>query len=295
MNSPIDDLIASAAELQDQSETVASVDFAPPAAGPTVGRFIEYIEYGKQKQKPYQGKPKPDAQEVRLTFELLAPKNIKEIEIEGGGKKEIADRINITLAIKLGDKAAFKKLFTKMTYGRNNIKHMAQMLGEAFVLEVLHNKAKEGDKIYANIRDAQGEWKVSPPFVKDPISGNIKKYNVPPAKSPIKIFLWANPTKETWDSLFIDGTREVKEGDVVKQVSKNWLQERILGATDYKGSKLEDLITKVDGLSIDPQDGITETDDEIQFDLSASDVALAALEEGKPETTAEDDLAAIGL
>lgn len=297
----IDDVVNAAVQYQDQSETVTSTEFAPPEAGPTVARFIEYIELGKQKQKPFQGKPKPDALEVRLVFELLHPKkNIKEIEFEDGTKKTVADRISITTAVKLSDRASFKKLFNKMTYGRENIKHMAQMLNEPFVVTVVHNKNKEGDKVYANLRDAAGEWKINPPFVTDPISGKIRKYPVPEALSHLKVFIWNNPTEDTWNSLFIDGTRTVTKDGKETEVSKNWIQEKIQKATDFKGSKLQDIILKLGNLSTEPQDEDidleedADLDDDIPFDGSA-DIALQALNEMNGETAEDDDMASLGL
>ena len=50
--------------------------------------------------------------------------------------------------------------------------------------------------------------------------------------SEIKLFLWNNPTKETWDSLYIEGTKD--DGK-----SKNWIQEDMYKAVDFPGSALD--------------------------------------------------------
>jgi hypothetical protein len=287
--STIEELAAQAAATQDQTvDNGGSGDYTPPVEGRTVARFIEYIELGKHGQKPYQGKAKPDVEEVRLTFELLHPKkNLKEIETDTG-KKTIAERVSIRMAIKLGDKARYKKLFTKMMYGRDGIKHMAQMLGEAFVVTIVHNKSEDGKRTYVNIENDIEGWLIQPPRMEDPLSGEVKTIPVIPAISPLKIFLWQNPTKETWDSLFIDGTREVTENNVKKQVSKNWLQELILSATDYSGSALEAMLNKLGNLSIAKEEPA-----ELR---KAADEALDALESQKPkETTVDEDLASLGL
>lgn len=283
-------LAAEAAELDDQSvvtEGGGDYEYVPPAAGRTVARFIEYIELGKQPQKPFQGKAKPPVEEARFTFELTHPKNRKEIELEGGEKTTISERISFKLTIKTGEKSQFKKLWNAMTYGRDNIKHMAQMLGEAFIVEVVHAKSNDGKVTYANLRDNDG-WKIMAPRKVDDLAGTSEDISksIPSALGDLRIFLWNKPTKATWDSIFIDGTREVKdEKGNVSQESKNWLQTLVTKATNYTGSPLEQMLNNLGGLSIDKQD-----------EKSGADAALAKLEEQKqPETTPEDDLASLGL
>lgn len=305
----IAELAAMAAETEDQTEVVTtSFDNDPPPAGVTVGRFIEYIELGKHDGGQYQGKPKPDAEYVRISFELLHPnKNIHEYEHEGE-KKVRADRVSIRIAKKLSDKAKFKKLFNAMTYGRDSIKHMAQMLGEAFIITIYHNIVeKEGvKKTYVNI-DNDGVYGVKAPFVEDPLEGTKKDVPVREPISPLRLFLFQNPTKETWDSLFIDGTREVKkDGGEVEHVSKNWLQESILSAKNFKGSALEALIGDVADLPT--EETVEETQPDPVEKVVAKKATAAAAKPAekpaaakatkpaaKPEASANDALAALGL
>jgi hypothetical protein len=277
-----------AAETTDHTETTAGFTRELPAAGRTGARFIEYIELGKQPQPEYQGNPKPDCEEVRLVFELLTNTkkrtDVKEIEVDGT-KREIADRIPIQISIKQGEKAGFKKLFEKMRYGRADIKHMAQMLGQAFLLDIIHTKGtKDPTKTYAGIKDADGVWQVSAPRVlqdpMDPDSWVNLKVREP--VSPLRIFLFANPSKETWASLFIEGTRTVKDDKgVEKEVSKNWLQEKILSATNYHGSPLEALLNDIGDLSIDETQG--------EFDDLPDDKGSVR------EQASADDMAELGL
>lgn len=309
----IDELANFAAETEDQSITTAGGDFERelPVAGVTVGRFIEYIEIGMQPQRPYEGKPKPDEDEVFLLFELTHPKNVKEIEVNGE-KIKIADQIRIRVSKKTGEKAKFKKIFNKMTYGRP-IKHMAQMLGEAFVLTVVHNKAKTGDKVYANINTKEQEWLIGAPVKSDPLEGTTVKLNVPEALHARRIFLWDRPTKATWDSLFIDGTRTVKDAAGAEtEVSKNWLQTLILSAKNYGGSPLEAMLAGVADLPTTEAEVKTTANPTVQSQTqdtntssvsnttsttaSPSEQAAAALAASKPAaTTVQDDLAALGL
>ncbi len=280
------DLANEAAEAEDQTETTVHGDFddTPPPAGKTVARLIEYIETGKQPQKPYMGKPKPAADMVRLTFELLAPKNIHEYEVEGV-KKERADRISITVSKKLSDKAKYKKLFEKMRRGRPDKRHMAQMLNEAFLVEIYHNTVPaSGDKkerTYANLFDKDGGSYITAPRIQKDVLDEGSWVDVPvrDALSPLRLFLFENPTKETWESLYIEGERETKiDGKDVK-VSKNWIQELILSAKNFAGSTLDAMLSEVD---LPIEEPVAETPAE-----------TPSAKAGKP--SASDAMAALGL
>lgn len=281
-------LIAEAAEAEDHTQVVSTDDFSfdPPPAGVTVGRFIEYIEVGLHGQKPHKGKAKKDAEEVRVTFELLHPKkNIKEIEKEDGTKITIADRITVKLRKSLHEKASFRKLFDKMAYGRQDIKHFAQMLGEGFVITVYHNEVdKDGKKrTYANIQAEDGSWAVGAPVVVDPITETSKKVQIPEALSGLRMFLWNHPTQETWDSLFIDGDKEIKDAEGgVTTVSKNWIQNLIMKAKNFKGSPVEDMLNGAAVLdTADVEDAEESTEETDGLD------ALDALEETTEEVVEE--------
>ncbi|QWY83419.1 hypothetical protein [Rhizobium phage RHph_X3_9] len=244
------ELAALAGELEDQTEEQASMEFDnTPPEGVTVGRLIEYIELGKHPQKPYQGKAKPDADMVRLTFELLGPDNIIEFE-KDGVKMQAGQLVSIRMKKSLSDKASFKKLFKKLQYGREDKKHIAQMLGEAFIITIYHNKVnKDGkERLYVNLHK-DGEFGIGAPFAVDPISKVKTAYDIKAHTQPLRLFLWDRPQKNLWDSLFIDGTKEVKKEDgTVEHVSKNWLQELILSAKNINGSPLHVLLSGVAGL-----------------------------------------------
>lgn len=299
----IAELAAMAAEQEDQTEVqVTTFDHEPPPAGKTIGRFIEYIELGNQKQPDYNGKPKADAPVVRLTFELLHPKkNIHEYEVDGEKRKR-ADRVTITLAKKLSDKAKFKKLFNAMTYGRDGIKHMTAMLNEKFIITVYHNVVeKDGKKhTYVNL-DNDGQYGISAPYVDNPLDDTRTDVPVQDAISPLRLFLWNLPTKETWDSLFIDGTRERKlDGGATEQVSKNWLQEKILEASNYEGSPLQALLEGVSDLPTTEEEVEEKTvekkaDKPAQKAADKPAAAKATKAAAKKEAPADDALAALGL
>jgi hypothetical protein len=294
MNQSIADLAALAAQDEDQTETVVYKDFEPAAAGPAVCRFIEYIELGKQPQRPYMGKDKPPADEVLLTFELLTPKHIHKYTDADGTERTRADRITVTMTKKLGDKAGYKKLFDKMRYGRDAITHMAQMLGEPFKCTVVHNVTeKEGkSRTYANLWPKGGEPTLGvAKYQKDPLVDTFDDIPVQPALSPLRIFLVNRPNKATWDSLFIDGTRTVKSGDIEVQQSKNWLQEKIMHGTTYTGSALEAMLVGDIPELGKPADTVQPVSTVPTVEAVAAPVAQAATS----AQAAVDPLAALGL
>lgn len=292
-------LAAQAAANEDQTEVVQGGDFeyTPPPAGLTIGRLVEYIEMGKQKQKPFKGQAKPDADVVWIGFELLHPKkNIHEIEVEGEGKKNVADFIRLKLTKKLGEKAKFKKLFNALQYGRADMKHIAQMLGNAYKIEVYHNETEvEGQKrIYVNL-DKDGAYGITAPFVVDPLTEERKDIPVPANIRPLRIFLWDFPNKETWDSLFIDGTRTIKvDGKDVEQ-SKNYIQEMIKNATNYQGSALHQMLSEVPELDVGGSEATKGKAETNSTTKSPSEDALAELDKVSKTDTKQDDLAALGL
>lgn len=281
------ELAALAAQQEDQSETKASVEFERevPPAGPTFGRLVEYIELGKREQKPYQGKAKPDAEMVRLVIELLHPKkNIVEYEVEGEKKKR-GMLVSFTIKKSFSDKAQFKKLFNAMVYGRDGIKHMAQMLGEPFLITVHHNEVeKDGKKItYVNLQK-DGVWSIGAPQSFDPVTGDTTdlRPHIPANFAPLRLFLWDNPTKGTWDSLYIPGTKTVKDDKGVEsEVSKNWLQEYIMSAKNYPGSALEIMLGGLNDLPAsakqEEKPAEQEKPAEEKKQAGGSDEALAAL------------------
>jgi hypothetical protein len=286
-----------AAKRSDQTQTkTGGGEFTPPPAGTTVGRLVDYVEVGLQKSRPYKGKEKPPANKVYVTFELLGKAYVKEIESDGK-KKTIADRITVPLTLSLHEKSSFKKLFKKMVYGRQDIEHMAQMIGEAFKITVVHNTVGEGKdkKVYANITDDEGNFlvgaPVNPEYDED---GNVvgsKKLKVPDSISAERMFLWDEPTDETWASIFIDGDKEVTDKDGKKKtVSKNWLQNLITSALNFEGSPVQAFLEGSEELPEDPEE-LEETEEaeeelEEEIEEEAEEVEEEELEEEEEEEPA---------
>jgi hypothetical protein len=281
-----------AAKRNDQTQTkTGGGDFTPPPAGTTLARFVDYIEVGLQKGGSWKGKEKPPAEKVFVTFELLGKNYLREIEVDGN-KKTVADRITVPLKLSLHEKASFKKLFKKMTYGRQEIEHMSQMLGEGFKVTVVHNEVGEGDKkkVYANITDDDGNFLVDGPFKRDDLEGTSVKLKVPDAISNERMFIWDEPTKETWDSIFIDGEKEVKDDKgKTKTVSKNWIQNMITSALNFEGSPIQAFLEGSSDLPDDPEE-LEDSEEEVEEELEeeeAEEVEDEAEEEIEEEVEEE--------
>ncbi len=267
---------AAAATVSDQTAAPAAFEYQTPPEGFTVARFVGYVEVGKQPQRAFEGVEKPDAPTVRLTFELNGPAHCTEYE-KDGEKRVRTNIIRTALTISAHEKSGFSKLLKKMAAGRENIKHMAEMLGEGFLIKITHSKSKDGKKTYANMKE-DGVWNISAPAHTDVITNQTTILDVPEATVDGQLLLWDMPTQEQWDSVFIDGSteREVEGKTIV--TSKNFIQEQALSASNFVGSPLEALVAGAAGIT-----------DEIVKDAPVAD----APKEEAP--AAADPLAALGL
>jgi hypothetical protein len=240
------------AEHEDYTKPVEGAAFEKtlPVAGACVLRFREYIELGMQKTASKTYPNKKPAMKARFVFELTTPKHQFEVEDAEGSKTKHGHCISIVCPINKDVKANYMKLFKMMNY-KGTAKVPAQLLGEAFKAEVVHafdeKDMKDGKPVagaapkWANLQ-RDGVYTIEPPRIIDPLAETVTEIKVPPLLGDLKIFLWAMPTQECWDSLFIAGTstKEI-EGKKV-EVSKNWIQNSILEALNYEGSKLQEML-----------------------------------------------------
>lgn len=306
MTSLLEQVKAAAAKLADQTEDKGgNFEYEPPAAGPCIARFVSYVEIGNHPQKVFQGKAKPPAPEAIIQFELLGKKHAKEIEMQDETgqtvKRIVYPVITERVAIKSGPRAGFYKLLSAMDYGRGNT-HMAFMLGEAFILTIIHNEVeKDGKKhVYANIKDDSGNWKVSAP-VRVNEEGETEPLKAPAATVAERLLLWDAPSIEQWNSIHIPGTYQRKEGEV----SKNWLQNMVKSALNWEGSPVQNLVlASIDGdlpeVSTDPDEQAPDLDDLAgaggDDEVSGSDDTGETEKPSKAAPSASDDpLADLGL
>jgi len=227
--------------------------YEPPVEGPCVARLVSVIEIGNHAQRPYNGQEKPPAPEVIFQFELISKKHRKEITVnyEAGNetKKVVYPIITERMAIKAGPRAAYIKMLEALRYGRKEMTHPAMMIGEAFILTIIHgDNGKEGKekRIYANIKDASGNWKVGAP-VRVNEEGETEPLKAPPATVEERALLWEAPDMEQWQSLYIPGSRTKKVDGKETEVSKNWIQETVKSALNFEGSAVATMIASVEG------------------------------------------------
>jgi hypothetical protein len=208
-----------------------------PAEGYVRLRLVSYIEIGVHMDK-VQGQEKKKEM-VILEFECSGPKHPNR---ESDDKPHI---VQVKLSKSLNEKAHYFKLFKRLNH-TGQYRHFAQLIGKAFVGTIVHNTSGEGDKArtYANLRNADG-YTVRPAFREDE-EGESIPVKVDPAKTAVKLFMWDAPKglKDMWDSLFIDGTYEVKgkDGEEPKSFSKNFFQDTIRKALNFKGSPIAALV-----------------------------------------------------
>lgn len=187
--------------------------------GYAFGRLVEYIEFGNQPQE-FQGQAKDPALEFTLGFALTGQGYQND-----DGTPYVVRTYNTALS--RNEKARAFKLFKALNW-KGTAKSFAQLLGETFLVKIKQvPKSKTDPKIVSRI-DLDG---FLPPL--DPVT----RQPYPIAEAPddmYRLFLWSRPTKEAWDSLYIEGEYEGK--------SKNRIQEQILSALDFQGSPLQQLL-----------------------------------------------------
>jgi len=234
-----------------------------PREGVALLRFVDYIELGRHESNNSKYKP---SLKVVLAFELNHPDHLVEFD----GKKE-PTRMMIRLNKGATAKSGYKKLFNLMNKAcGGDKKHFVEMLGSAFLGEVFHNSVGEGDqkKTYANLDDESG-YSLKAPVQVDALSGNKTPIPVSEVHGECRAFLWENPSltdediKEMWESIYIEGTREVEDPKTKekKEISKNWIQENIMKNLEWEGSTTQALTQEHINL-----------DDEVNTDNTEGDI-----------------------
>ena len=219
-----------------------------PRAGVALLRLRDYIELGRHESKNSQYKP---AAKCMLVFELNHPDHMVEIN----GEKR-PGQITIRTNIGKTSKSGYKKLFNVMNDACGGTKqHFVQMIGEAFLGEIFHNKSADGKTTYANL-DKDGAWSLKKPVQVDALAATETPIPVPELDGTPKAFLWEpgdaftdDQIKEMWDSIYIDGTRTNDKGE---EVSKNWIQETIMENLEWEGSVTQALTQE--HISLDDED-----------------------------------------
>lgn len=176
------------------------------------------IEYGLQPQE-FEGKATADADEVQLEFALLD---------EGYAGEDGTPYVVRTYPFKVSrnSKANAFKMFKALNW-QNQHTAWIDLLGELILVKIVQyddSKKKKRSKI-----DTTGFLPPVDPRTKKPYSAPALD------ESLLRVFLWEQPTLECWDLLHIEGTTD-------GGASKNFLQEKLLGAKNFAGSALEELL-----------------------------------------------------
>lgn len=168
-------------------------------------RLVQIIDLGLQAQRPFQGKDKPPANEIMLTYELVD----EFMKDEAGNDIEDKPRwISETLPFfgLFADKAKSTKRYYALDPNNEHDGDFAQLIGTACNVTVINNSV--GDKVYDNVaavttmreRDAA---------------------KCPDLVNPPKVFDVDAPDMEVFNSL------------------PEWIRDKIKSNLNFKGSALE--------------------------------------------------------
>lgn len=234
--------IKAAAEQTNMNEASTAPSFSIPEEGVCIATLVGYIETGKSEGE-YKGAVKI-RNNVSLLFELSGGKN-KPIDVNG---KKVPHIIRVTENLSLNEKANFFKLFKKLNYD-GTATHCAELIGKHWLVTV-HHKPNEKDPkiIYANLYNDDG-YTFRPPVqvIGDALNDPENVREVPVAAPEVltteqRVFLWDYASIEQWDSLYIDGEYEAKDGKPAK--SKNYWQNLIRAAINFDGSPIAELLSE---------------------------------------------------
>jgi hypothetical protein len=242
-----------AAQGADMTKTTKGGGDGPkvPAAGPTRLRLVGYVELGLQEvvfQGVAQEKPR-----FKLIFELSGKNHMPR---EFDGKKQ-PWLLEIEETLSRNEKANASKIFKAMNHTGKHV-HFAQMLGEAFVGEVIQRKypRRSDDKskpdtwtgVAADLRAKGQPYTMKAPYRTNDDDEQVL-VQVDRAITPLRCFLWEHADREQWDSLFIEGEYPEVKDDAGKVIlparTRNVLQATIKRAVNFPGSKIEALLSGV--------------------------------------------------
>lgn len=251
--------------LDDMTETSSGGQRELPEEGRGLVRFSGYIELGIHSHGKTHTKDKPMAM-----FEFTLTHKKHQIKVERDGKEiTIPHMVRVTVPISNNEGSDYIKIFSALNH-EQKAKHPIQLLNKPYLCRVVHSKSEDGKTTYCNLwkgTPKNKEWTFEPPLHEDLDTGETKKVPVPPISEHavgLRAFLWKNPLLEAWEDLFIEGEFEDDKGN---KKSKNWIQEKIKSAKNFKGSALEEMLG---GLG-DGDDLPTGSDDDMTSDDEPDD------------------------
>lgn len=234
-----------ATELTDMTETKAGGQGARILpAGTAYVRPCMYIELGTQKQREFQGKAKDPAPMFVLGFRVVGGGGMNK---EGKPERYVQEEGNFPLIktyetpISLFEKSKAVGYHQALNRVGAKSTHFIQKLAEQPLYQ-LPIGVKIDEKTKKERQDI--DFRALQPAFDAAAMQEVQAPTLKPEH--IQAFLWDKPSKEQWDSIFIDGVWEAQKdesGKITKPAqSKNFWQERILGALNFEGSPIQKLL-----------------------------------------------------
>lgn len=208
----------------------------PMPIGNALARLIGVVELGDQPQRDFTTKKiKGTLPEVHLVFALWGQgltQTGEQVNFHNDdGTPRIWSPFDMALSRNIGSNAF--KLFQKLNW-RNTATNFAQLLNGTFILPFTEQAKTKTDPTKVVKLNIDG---IMPPL--DPITKS--PYPVPEVPvDQFKLFLFDRPTKAMWDALYVEGEWPAKDGKPAE--SKNKLQNKIMGASNFQGSALQTLL-----------------------------------------------------
>lgn len=192
-------------------------------------RLVGYVEIGKR-EVAYMGEKKV-IDKVKLVFEVFGPK----YPPRKVGDELVPIRVTVLENLSMFERSNYrKKLFEPMRNGDTSIRHTAQLLGRPFRGHLYHKSTGAGRTIATLQNPKTKEYTIAPPVFSDPVSGETRTLEVPPAVSQLRCFIWDQADKAMWDSIYIPGFTGSR--------SNNIFQEDIKQALNYPGSHIQQFV-----------------------------------------------------
>jgi hypothetical protein len=195
-------------------------DFAPPAAGACRLRFVGYVEIGNH-ESTFQG-VKKDKPRCIFVFEVSGPKH-QPVEADG---KKIPHLVTLRDTVGTNEKSNYIKLFKLMNCYEPK-SNFVGLLGNAYRATIVHEpkdaKNPNPNEVYVRLKTDAG-YTILPTTYENPETGEPMQVKVAEPLTPVRVLIWDHADVEQWDTLFMDG--------------KNWMQETVRKALNFKGSPI---------------------------------------------------------
>lgn len=201
----------------------------PLESGTYPGRLVMALDMGLQPQRPWQGKEKPDAHEIMLTWEFVDEFMLDEDGQPQEDKPRWLSESMVLYSLE-AEKAKSTKRYNALDPTGDAEGDFTLLLDTPVDITVIQNPSKNG-KVYANIAA------VSPMRKK-------RAATCPPLVNEAKAFDLSNPNMEVFHSL------------------PDWIKKKIESNLEFEGSKLETLLNKEEKSKPPKNSDVTQSDEE---------------------------------